>query len=306
VGAVTFVAGVAGEVGVDALGDFAEEGFEVEGRRGGDSGGFGEWSGGGGGGGGAVELGDAVVPLVELDIEDADLANVAGLEAVELSAEAGKGGFVRGEGGAEGVELGAAVGKLGLFRGGDAEEGAGFWERAGHAAGWMIERGFPDGRRRQRDVAFWDSPERGDVVILRRMKNILQHIELTLTAVGVVVVVVVYFLCRQMNPWKATAVCAVLVGVVHGFIFYSVRSAQREARKKNVFSIRGMLDNMVKNELNVQLYPGDVHEEDWRDAAQRAVWEIQARLNFIESDSFRTKLNRASVAGLDEASAFDA
>ena len=138
------------------------------------------------------------------------------------------------------------------------------------------------------------------------MKNVLEHIELTLTAVGVVVVVIVYFLFRNINAWKAAAVCAVLVGVVHGFIFYSVRSAQREARKKNVFSIRGMLDDMVTNELNVVLHPGDEHEEDWRDAAQRAVWEIQTRLNFIETESFSTKVNRAAGARLDDGSAFDA
>jgi len=139
------------------------------------------------------------------------------------------------------------------------------------------------------------------------MKSILQHIELTLTAAGVVVVVVVYYLCRHINAWKAAALCAVLVGVVHGFIFYSVRSAQREARKKNVFSIREMLDNMMKNELNVVLYPGDEQEEDWRAAAQRAVWEIQTRLNFIESESFKTKINGKAAGGrLDQGPAFDA
>ena len=138
------------------------------------------------------------------------------------------------------------------------------------------------------------------------MKTFLRSIELTLTALGVVVVVVAYFLCRHINPWKAAALCAVFVGVVHGFIFYAVRSQQREAREKNVFSIRGMLDDMMKNRLDVVLYPGSGEEEDWRLAAQRAVWEIQTRLNFIESESLSTKVNRAASARLDEQSAFDA
>jgi uncharacterized membrane protein YraQ (UPF0718 family) len=119
------------------------------------------------------------------------------------------------------------------------------------------------------------------------MKTFLQHIELTLTAVGVVVVVVVYFLCQHINPWKAAALCAVFVAVVHGFIFNVVRSTQREARNKNVFSIRSMLEDMVENRLQVRLYPGGGVEEDWRAAAQRAVWEIQTRLNFIESESLK-------------------
>jgi hypothetical protein len=121
------------------------------------------------------------------------------------------------------------------------------------------------------------------------MRIFLRYLELTLTAAGVVVVIVVYALCRHMNPWKAAALCAVVVGVLHGLIFYAVRSAQREARNRNVFSIRGMLEDMMKNRLQVVLYPGTGDDEDWRSAAQRAVWEIQARLNFIEAESLKVK-----------------
>jgi hypothetical protein len=80
--------------------------------------------------------------------------------------------------------------------------------------------------------------------------------------------------------------CAVVVGVLHGLIFFAVRSAQREARKKEVWSIRGMLDDMMKNRLDVVLYPGE-ENEDWRMTAQRAVWEIQTRLNFIEAEGLK-------------------
>jgi hypothetical protein len=47
---------------------------------------------------------------------------------------------------------------------------------------------------------------------------------------------------------------------------------------------------MMKNRLDVVLYPGSGEEEDWRTAAQRAVWE-QARLNFIEAESLKTKVD---------------
>jgi hypothetical protein len=51
------------------------------------------------------------------------------------------------------------------------------------------------------------------------MKNFLRYLELTLTAAGVVVVIIVYALCRHMDPWRAAALCATLVGVLHGLIF---------------------------------------------------------------------------------------
>lgn len=121
------------------------------------------------------------------------------------------------------------------------------------------------------------------------MRILWRYLELTLTAAGVVVVIVVYAFCYHMNPWRAAALCAVAVGVLHGLIFYAVRSTQREARNKNVFSIRGMLEDMMQNKLQTVLYPVTDANEDWRSAAQRAVWEIQARLNFIESESFKAK-----------------
>jgi MFS superfamily sulfate permease-like transporter len=111
-----------------------------------------------------------------------------------------------------------------------------------------------------------------------------------LTAVGVVLVIVVYAVARHMDPWKAAALCAVVVGVLHGLIFFAVRSAQREARNKEVFSIRGMLEDLMKNRLDVVLYPAQAGvEEDWRATAQRAVWEIQARLNFIEAERVKRR-----------------
>jgi len=120
------------------------------------------------------------------------------------------------------------------------------------------------------------------------MGTFLRYLELTLSAVGVVVVIVVYALARHMDPWKAAALCAVVVGVLHGLIFFAVRSAQREARNKAVFSIRGMLEEMNRR-LDVPLYPAE-EGDDWRMAAHRAVWEIQARLSFIESEGLKRRV----------------
>jgi len=120
------------------------------------------------------------------------------------------------------------------------------------------------------------------------MKTFLRYIELMLTALGVIVVIVVYAMARHMDPWKAAAMCAVVVGVLHGLIFFAVRSAQREARKKTVFSIRSMLEDM-NHHLHTPLYPAE-EGDDWRMAAQRAVWEIQARLSFIEAEALKAKL----------------
>ena len=63
-----------------------------------------------------MELGDAVFPLVELDVEDADLADVAAFEAVELGAEVVEGGFAVARVARRVGELSAAGGRVGVFR----------------------------------------------------------------------------------------------------------------------------------------------------------------------------------------------
>jgi predicted membrane channel-forming protein YqfA (hemolysin III family) len=116
------------------------------------------------------------------------------------------------------------------------------------------------------------------------MKNSLKYLELILTAVGLVVVAAVFALFRNLEPWKAAAICAVAVSVVHGLIFYGVRARQRSLRSEAVVSIRSVLDDLVQNKLTVRLYPPKQGEEDWISSAQRAVWEIQARLNYIDAE----------------------
>jgi len=137
--------------------------------------------------------------------------------------------------------------------------------------------------RTSRDSGF--SPL-GNLLYPHLMKPFLRYLELILTAVGVVIIVLIFTIFRNTTPWKAAAICALVVGVMHGLIFYLVRSRQRKTRSQEVFSIRGMLDDMVNNRLNIVLYPAE-ENDDWRVRAQHAIWEIQTRLNFIEAENLK-------------------
>jgi predicted membrane channel-forming protein YqfA (hemolysin III family) len=119
------------------------------------------------------------------------------------------------------------------------------------------------------------------------MQTLFRYLELILTAVGVVVVIAVFAIFHHIAPWEAAAICAVAVSVIHGLIFFGVRSAQRNGRNSAVCSIRTTLDQLMNQKLDVQLFPSDGEPEDWKFKAQRAVWEIQARLNYIEAESIK-------------------
>jgi hypothetical protein len=119
------------------------------------------------------------------------------------------------------------------------------------------------------------------------MRWLLQYLELILTAAGVLVVVLVFAIFREVSAWKAATIAAVAVGVLHGSIFFAVRSAQRRARRQAVQQIRQTFDNLIRNKLQVVLFATEVPGGDWRPAAQRAVEEIQTSLDRIDAEAMR-------------------
>lgn len=121
------------------------------------------------------------------------------------------------------------------------------------------------------------------------MQKLLEYLELVLTGVGVVVVIACFAVFRHIDPWKAAALSALAVGVVHGLIFFAVRSAQRQARYKSIQNIRHTLDDLVRNKLQVVLFATEIKDQDWRPAAQRAVEEIQISLRRIEAESLTAR-----------------
>jgi hypothetical protein len=119
------------------------------------------------------------------------------------------------------------------------------------------------------------------------MQKFLEYLELILTGAGLIVVAVFFTAFRDVSPWKAAALSALAVGVLHGTIFFVVRSSQRKARNEAVQAIRRTLDDLIRNKLQVVLFATEIKDQDWRPAAQRAVQEIQNSLKEIEKESFR-------------------
>ena len=87
------------------------------------------------------------------------------------------------------------------------------------------------------------------------MRLFLDNLELWLTGAGLAVIVVVPSVLgtTPASYWHVVAVTAVLVGVVHGLLFWLVRRRQRLVRRATLFAARGMLRDVVNNRLQVLL-----------------------------------------------------
>lgn len=80
----------------------------------------------------------------------------------------------------------------------------------------------------------------------------LDHIELWLSAAGLVVIAAVPALVpTDGTPWRAVAVTAVAVGLLHGVIFWVVRRRQRRVRQEAIAEVRSMVQDLVNNQLQV-------------------------------------------------------
>lgn len=90
--------------------------------------------------------------------------------------------------------------------------------------------------------------------------------ELWLSAAGVAVILLLPRLlgATRGNYWRATAITAIAVGVLHGLIFWSVRRRQRAVREKTLAEAHAMLRDGIQKQVAALLTMDARATEDQR------------------------------------------
>ncbi|HEX7631927.1 MAG TPA: hypothetical protein VF388_07330 [Lacunisphaera sp.] len=116
------------------------------------------------------------------------------------------------------------------------------------------------------------------------MSFFLRHLELFLTAAGLVVVfgATALFHPGNTNPWTIAAVTAVGVGVIHGVIFWVVRERQRAVRRSTLHETERMLRDIVINQLAIIRISVDLQQGDRR-KPQLALQHVEQAIGKINS-----------------------
>lgn len=138
------------------------------------------------------------------------------------------------------------------------------------------------------------------------MNGILRHLELVLSAIGVMVILAVpmLFFRQPTLRWQAAAVTAAAVGVIHGIIFYAVRRRQRLIRRDTIREMQLVVDDIVRNQLTViglsaaLARESDRTEgrlEDWAERSINAAHEIGHQLKAIDSERLRDLIRRSAA-----------
>lgn len=132
------------------------------------------------------------------------------------------------------------------------------------------------------------------------MRSFLKYIELILTGAGLLVVgfVPALFSSSAETSLTARAITAILVGVIHGIIFFIIRHRQRQAREETIREIRGMLKDVVNNDLTVISIAasGNLNAMKATERVKRATARISAALDNISEESLRSWKQRYASA----------
>ncbi|MCS6873449.1 MAG: DUF4381 domain-containing protein [Pyrinomonadaceae bacterium] len=83
------------------------------------------------------------------------------------------------------------------------------------------------------------------------MKHFLNNIELILSGVGLIVIFAIpkLFFPESVSWWQVAGITAIIVGLLHGVIFWIIRRRQRKVRQEAIEEIRGMLQEVINNQL---------------------------------------------------------
>ena len=127
-----------------------------------------------------------------------------------------------------------------------------------------------------------------------KARLLLDHIELILTGTGLAVIVGVPFLPFVAEGWATVAVTAIVVGAIHGVLFWLVRRRQRRVRRETLSEVRQMLRERIGDQLHTLLRSAapPTRELDPAERARvaevvRAVREVETALEVLSEESLR-------------------
>jgi len=126
------------------------------------------------------------------------------------------------------------------------------------------------------------------------LAHFLRNIELWLSGIGVVVILLAPWLMAPAPAryWKVVAATAIVIGVLHGLIFWLVRRRQRRIRGILIARVRAMLQDEINNRLQLVIAHATASERSAMTTeslteVRRSVREITSLLDGLTSERLR-------------------
>lgn len=129
-------------------------------------------------------------------------------------------------------------------------------------------------------------------MLMKSVTYFFKHIELWLSAIGLVVIFVVPRLFSANGDLGyVTAITATAIGLLHGMIIWLVRRRQRFIRQRAIRELQLMLEDRIQNQLmviNLSLYTVNAMPERHKEAVanvQEAIRKISMICRTLDEES---------------------
>lgn len=124
------------------------------------------------------------------------------------------------------------------------------------------------------------------------MKSFLRNLELWLSGAGLLVILAAPRVvgAEGAGLWRAAAITAAIVGVLHGVIFWLVRRRERRQREAAIRDVRAMMQHVVNNQLmvilgRISIAPATREDREGLAEATRAIEQISTLVNTLSDES---------------------
>ena len=113
---------------------------------------------------------------------------------------------------------------------------------------------------------------------------LLRNLELIFTAAGLLVILGITQLVHPagFNSWEVAAITSILVGVIHGVLFWVVRQRQRLVRRHALEDAKRMLRDIIINQLAIIRIDAELQNLAAKSDTVAAFKRLEAAVDIID------------------------
>jgi ABC-type iron transport system FetAB permease component len=122
----------------------------------------------------------------------------------------------------------------------------------------------------------------------------LRYVELILTGVGLLIIVLVMYLIpsTHTNKWFVVSWVAIIIGALHGVIFFVIRNRQRVVRTEAIYEVSLMLQDKINNHMMVIMNLSGSSDQSKRKLVDEAIHDVSHIVNTLSEESLTSWKNR--------------
>jgi len=122
----------------------------------------------------------------------------------------------------------------------------------------------------------------------------LRYIELILTTIGLLIIFafIAWLPDSLENKWFIVSWVSLVIGGLHGFIFFAVRNRQRRVREEAIHEVAMMLQDLINNKMTVIRNYAGSDDSGLRKISDDAVLNVTGIVNSLSEESLSSWKSR--------------